>query len=65
MAEKNVVELIESRDKFEVAMKPPHAAIEEFPGESIEEDMKRVLSICDKAESLNVPIYVRVLGRAW
>tara|TARA_Y100000294_G_scaffold26093_1_gene22124 strand:+ start:3428 stop:3529 length:102 start_codon:yes stop_codon:yes gene_type:complete len=33
VAEKNVVELIESRGKFEVAMKPPPAAIEEFPGE--------------------------------
>ena len=65
MAEKNVVELIESRGKFEVAMKPPHAAIAEFPGESDEADMKRVLGICDKAESLNVPIFVRVAGGAW
>jgi len=46
-------------------MKPPPAAIEEFPGESVEADMKRVLGICDKAESLNVPIFVWVAGGAW
>jgi len=46
-------------------MKPPPAAIEEFPDKSVEADMKRVLGICGKAESLNVPIFVRVAGGAW
>lgn len=60
-----MVQLIEGRDKFEVALKPPHATIEEFPGESVEADMRRVLKICDKADSLNVAIFVRVLRRGW
>ena len=63
MAQKDVVELIENRSKFEVVMKPPNTAVEVFPGESVEADMQRVLSFCDRAAELNVTIFIRPVGR--